>query len=105
MLKNLHSKTAGWVNQLDQAPGRRVWFNYWDTRLTFQKSYLARLHYTHQNAVKHGLVPVANQYPFCSSAWFERTATPAQVQTLYRVPIDRLQLPDDFTPSPDWREP
>src|SRR4051794_28984061 len=63
MLKVLHVKTAEWVNRLDKAEGRQVWFNYWDTRLTFQRSYLARLNYVHQNAVKHGLVALANQYP------------------------------------------
>jgi hypothetical protein len=28
--------------------------------LTFEKSWLARLNYVHHNAVKHGLVPLAN---------------------------------------------
>jgi putative transposase len=68
MLGVLHVKTAGWINKLDSQPGRKVWFNFWDTRLTQQRSYLARLNYVHQNAVKHGLVPVASQYPWCSAA-------------------------------------
>ncbi|MCI0539875.1 MAG: transposase [Verrucomicrobiales bacterium] len=53
MLGELHTKTAIWINRLDQTPGRQVWHNFWETKLTYQKSYLARLHYTHQNAVKH----------------------------------------------------
>ena len=56
MLSVLHVKTGEWVNQLDRTPGRRVWYNFRDTRLTHQTSYLARLKYVHQNAVKHGLV-------------------------------------------------
>jgi putative transposase len=67
MLGALHTRTAGWINRLDHAPARRVWHNFWDTKLTYQKSYLARLNYVHQNAVKHGLVPVANQYRWCSA--------------------------------------
>jgi putative transposase len=102
MLGKLHGKTAGWVNRLDKAVGRKVWHNYRETRLTFEKSYLARLNYTHQNAVKHGLVPVANQYPWCSAAWFERTATPAQVKTIYGFKTDRLETYDEYTPSPEW---
>ena len=39
-----------------------LWHNFWDTKLTYQKSYLARSEYVHQNAVKHGPAPVANQY-------------------------------------------
>jgi putative transposase len=102
MLKTLHVKTSSWVNGLDRTPKREVWYNYWETRLTYQKSYFARLNYTHQNPVKHRLVPVANQYPWCSAAWFERTASSAQVKTIYRFKTDKLQLLDDFDPSPEW---
>ena len=96
MLRELHSKTAVWINRRDTAPGRRVWHNFWETRLTYERSYLARLAYVHGNAVRHGLVPVANQYRWCSAAWFERTATPAQVKTIYSLKTDRLHLSDDY---------
>jgi len=66
------------------------------SKITFERSYFARLNYVHQNAVHHGLVRVANQHPWCSAAWFERTATPAQVKTIYSFKIDKLQIPDDF---------
>ena len=102
MLRMLHVKTAEWVNKLDQAPGRRVWFNFRETRLTYQKSYLARLNYVHQNAVKHGLVAVANQYPWCSASWLERSASPAIVKSIYRFKTDQVQVDDDFAPSAEW---
>ena len=102
MLRVLHVKTSEWVNRLDDAPGRQVWFNFRETRLTYQKSYLTRLSYVHQNPVKHKLVPVANQYPWCSAAWFERTSSAAMVKAIYRFKTDRLQIPDDFDPGPDW---
>jgi len=102
MLRLLHVQTAGWVNKLDGTPGRQVWFNFWDTRLTHQQSYLARLNYVHQNAVKHRLVPVACQYPWCSAAWFERTASPAFVKSLYRFKQDKVSVADDFEPSLEW---
>jgi putative transposase len=102
MLGLLHEKTAKWINKLDAAPARKVWHNYRETRLTYEKSYLARLNYVHQNAVKHRLVPVANQYPWCSARWFERIATPAQIKTLYRFKTERLSVPDDFEVSSDW---
>ena len=102
MLKVLHVKTSEWVNRLDGAPGRQVWFNYRETRLTYQKSYLARLNYVHQNPVKHGLVAVANQYPWCSARWFERTASEAIVKSIYHFKTDRLQIPDGFDPAPEW---
>ena len=102
MLGELHTKTAVWVNRLDDSPGRKVWHNFWETKLTYQKSYLARLNYTHQNAVKHRLVLVANQYPWCSAAWFERMASAAMVKSIYRFKTDRLDAADDYDPSPEW---
>ena len=80
-LKHIHGNTARELNILDQTVGRKVWYNFWETRLTYERSYLARLNYVHQNAVKHGLVRVANQYEWCSAAWFERTASPPAVKT------------------------
>jgi putative transposase len=102
MLSTLHVKTAGWVNKLDGRHGRQVWFNFRDTKLTHQRSYLARLNYVHQNAVKHGLVSVASQYPWCSAGWLERTASPAMVKSIYRFKTDRVSVEDDFEPTPEW---
>ena len=102
MLTKLHVVTAKWVNKRDNALGRHVWHNYRDTRLTYEKSYLARLNYVHHNAVKHRLVPVASQYPWCSAAWFERTATLAQVKTIYGMKTDSVNVFDDYQVSPEW---
>jgi putative transposase len=102
VLRELHTKTATWVNELDGKPKRKVWHNFWDTRLSFQASYLARLNYVHQNAVKHGLVAVANQYPWCSAGWFERAVTAATVRTIYGVKIDSVSVMDAYEPLKEW---
>lgn len=99
MLSILHAKTAGWINRLDETPGRKVWHNFRDSQLSFQNSYLARLNYVHQNAVKHGLVPVANQYPWCSAAWFERESSPAIVKSIYRFSTGAVSVDDGFSPE------
>jgi len=39
---------------------------------------------------------VANQYPWCSAAWFERAASPAQVKTIYGFKIDQVKVEDDY---------
>jgi putative transposase len=96
MLAKLHEKTAKWVNRLDQSPGRKVWYNFRDTQLTFEKSWLARLHYVHANAVHHRLVRVAADYPWCSAAWFERSASSAFAKTVYSLKTDKLRVDDDF---------
>jgi putative transposase len=96
LLRELHSRTAIALNRQDRRPGRKVWHNYWDTQLTHETAYYARLNYVHNNPVKHGVVSVASHYPYGSAAWFERNATPAQVQTIYGFKTDRLAIPDDF---------
>jgi REP-associated tyrosine transposase len=96
MLAKLHFETATWVNKLDGTPRRRVWHNYWETLLTFERSYLARLAYVHQNAVKHGLVVNATDYPWCSARWFEQSAPSSMVATLRRFKVDSVRVYDDF---------
>jgi putative transposase len=96
LVQELHSRTARALNRRDRTPGRKVWHNYWETHLTFETSWFARLHYVHANPVKHGLVSVANLYPYGSAAWFERTATRAQVKTVYSFKIDTLNVEDEF---------
>ena len=96
LIKHLHADTARELNRLDQAAGRSVWYNFWDTRLTYQHSYLARLNYVHQNPVKHGLVSVANQYPWCSASWFERVASPPTIKTIYGFKMDKVKVIDEF---------
>ena len=95
-LKHLHCNSARNVNAQDQASARQVWYNFWETRLTYERSYLARLNYVHQNAVKHGLVAVASDYEGCSAAWFERNATLATVKTIYSFKTDKLKIHDDY---------
>lgn len=98
MISKLHEKTAKWINRLDGEPGRKVWHNFRDTHLSFETSYYARLNYVHQNAVRHGLVLTADQYPWCSAGWFKREADPSFRKTIEGFKIDKVNVPDDFDP-------
>jgi len=95
-LQELHSKTALAVNEWENTKGRQIWFQYWETQLTFQKSYLARLSYVHRNAVHHKLVPEASLYPWCSAGWLQRRAPTSFYKTIMRFGIERTKTPDDF---------
>ena len=95
-ISHLHTQTAAAVNRLDDTAGRKIWFQYWETRITFQRSFLARLNYVHQNAVRHGLVRMASLYPWCSAGWFERKANAAFCRMVMRFPCDNLVVPDEF---------
>ena len=95
-LSHLHINTARYVNNLDNDPQRRVWWQYWDTRITYQYSYLARLNYVNKNAVRHGLVKEAIEYPWCSAAWFEEKLPRSFCQTVSSFKIDKINVIDDF---------
>jgi putative transposase len=97
LIRRLHSATARELNQKDNQPGRKVWFQYWETAITNQRSYFARLHYVHENAVRHGLVRRSANYPWCSAGWFERKAAPAFRKTVLSFPCDKVSVPDPFT--------
>ncbi len=96
LVAQTHEVSAKRLNLQDGADGRKVWYNYWESRITFETSYLARLKYVHDNPVHHGVVLDAANYPWCSRAWLERTATRAFVRQLDGFKTDTLQVPDDF---------
>ncbi len=96
LLNRLHSQTARELNRMDHTPRRQVWFQFWDDELTFERSYYARLNYVHNNAVKHGLVAVADQYSFCSARWFREKADPAFYRKVSSFKWDQIRVKDDF---------
>lgn len=100
LIRTFHSKTALGINATDKAPGRQVWDQYWDTALTFEKSFNARLRYVHENAVHHGLVRVATAYPWCSAGWFELRAPRPLYRRIMSLPIDTVRVRDDFVVPP-----
>ena len=95
-LGKLHMQTAKLLNRLDNTPGRTVWYQGGDSHITFERSYLARLSYVHYTPSRPGIVPVAENSPRCSAAWFAQNASPAFVKTVKNFKTDRLNVPDDF---------
>jgi putative transposase len=96
LIKELHSVTAREVNRLDNAIGRQVWYQYWDTCLTYEKSWLARLNYVNNNAVHHQLVYNPVNYPYCSANWFQQNANPTFRRKVNSFRYDRIKIIDDF---------
>ena len=99
LIRHFHSITAIDLNRRQRQAGRKVWFQYWETHITHPGSYLARLSYVHNNAVKHGLVSNAALYPWCSAAWFEQKAEPAFRRQVAMTKTDRINVRDDFDVS------
>lgn len=101
-IRRIHGRSAVHWNRADGAAGRKVWHNYWETQLSFERSYLARLQYVHDNAVHHRLVTEATAYPWCSARWLQQQATPAQYKVLKSFRTNTVRVPDGFEPSGDW---
>ena len=97
-LREFDRRTALENNRLCATPEQRVWMNFRETRITHQRSLMARIRYVHENPVKHGLARRAEDYPWCSAAWFEASAPRSFVTSVSRFKTDRLDIPDDFDP-------
>ena len=96
LISHIHTATATYANREDGTPGRKVWFQYWDTHLSFPASFNARLNYVHQNAVHHRIARRAANYPWCSAGWFERKAKPSFRKRILATKYDQIEVPDDF---------
>jgi putative transposase len=91
-IRTNHSTTARYVNKIDKKPGRKVWWNYWDTCITYEKSYFARLRYIHLNALKHGFVENPEEYLHSSYSWFIDKSTAVMKNLVLTAPIDQLDV-------------
>ena len=96
MIQRIHSESSRELNVMDGRNSRQVWFNFWDTCLTFEKSYLARLNYVHNNPVKHGMATVAENYEFCSAAWFKAHSPADFRRKVESFKYDSVKVFDDF---------
>jgi putative transposase len=92
----VHMTTAKELNRLDDTPSRKVWFQYWESHLTFERSWLARLNYVHHNPARHSIVANAQNWRWCSAAWFAENASPAFRATMEEFKVERINVPDDF---------
>ena len=93
---HFHTDVAKYVNRLDGQAGRKLWHNYWESQITHDTSHYARLKYVNENAVHHGLVENATDYPWCSARWFERVSSTSFYKTVNSFKTDHLNVKDDF---------
>jgi putative transposase len=96
LIQAVHSINAKFVNRVDGTPGRKVWYNYWDSCIQSERAYRARLNYVVMNPVKHGLVPHPAEYQFSSYHWFYENAQPDFRKLVMAEETDFEQIIDDF---------
>jgi putative transposase len=59
-IKRLHGDSAIQLNKLDNTPGRKVWYQYWDRFPRNERDFWSYFNYIHINPIKHGYVQVSN---------------------------------------------
>lgn len=97
VINNFHKFSAIWIKKnvlLDIDP-ERIWYNYWDTCITYENSYFARINYIWFNAVKHRYVKEAAEWRFGS--FYNRAKEWRKVERIVeQYPWDRVKVKDDF---------
>ena len=59
---SFHKFTARRWNDEDNAIGRKVWWNYWDTCVRSEQDFINRLKYVYWNPIKHGIADRPDEY-------------------------------------------
>jgi putative transposase len=95
LIQGVHSLNAKFVNRIDGTPGRRVWYNYWDSCIQSETSYYARMNYVIMNPVKHGLAQNPEEYPFSSYRYFLENLEPG-FQKVVLSYTDNARIDDDY---------
>ncbi len=62
----LHNGVSTQWNREDKIAGRKAWFRFAERGLRSEQHSVVALNYVHFNAVKHGYVSDARQWPTCS---------------------------------------
>lgn len=75
---------------------KKIWHNYWDTCLTYEKSYYARIHYLWFNPVRHGCVDNPEKWEYGSYYYRIKEGKNNVNKIIKEYPIDKIKVKDDF---------
>jgi putative transposase len=96
LINSVHRFTASQRNRDDGTAGRQVWWNYWDTCLTSEGAYFARINCVHWNPVKHQVLARPEMYEFSTYRLWQERWQP-ELQRIERdYPFDRVTVQDEF---------
>jgi putative transposase len=98
IMRDIHKFTAMWIRKnIQDADGlEKIWWNYWDTCITYERSYYPRLNYLWYNPQKHGVIDRAEEWAFGS--FYLRIREDAQYFRMLRgrYPFEDVKIRDDF---------
>ena len=96
IISSLHKYTSRRWNTQDNAKGRKVWWNYWDSCVSDENAYYSRINYIHWNPVKHGYTFLPEKYKFSSYNLFIEIDKYGLKDIEERYPYEQVNLRDDF---------
>ncbi|MBW2066283.1 MAG: transposase [Deltaproteobacteria bacterium] len=100
LIRDMHKFTALWIKkhitQSRDLP--HVFHNYWDTCITYERSYFARLNYIYYNPVKHGYASLPEEYAYGSyrTRFLDARERQHLMAMKERYPFDKVKVKDDF---------
>lgn len=97
IIKEIHRFNALWIKKHLDIPQRTIiWYNYWDSCITYEESYFARLNYIWFNPVKHSYVEDPEDW--IHGSYFLRIRNENEYLDMLkkRYPFDKLKIGDDF---------
>jgi putative transposase len=94
--RHLHSIAAIELNRRHGTPGRKVWFQYYESGIVDEKSYFMRLKYVQENAVHHRVIANAMNYRWCSARWLADHASRGFVRAVSEASLNGIRIEDDF---------
>jgi putative transposase len=98
LVAEYHRFTALFIRKINPEFGtlRKFFNNYWDTCITFEKSFYSRLNYIYNNPVKHGYVNNAQDYQW-GSFRIRYAKDRSYVEKMFdNFPYDSVNVADDF---------
>lgn len=98
IIKEIHKFNALWIKKNIQSARNeeKIWYNYWDTCITYEKSYFARLNYIWFNPVKHGYTDDPEKWIHGSYYYRMKNEKEYLDKILKGYPFDKLKIDDEF---------
>jgi putative transposase len=95
-IREYHKFSAMFIKRFHPPTPSKIWFNYWDTCLTYEGAYFRRLNYIWFNPVKHGYVENPSDWKFGSYHYRFPENKDEMLDTENSLNCDCVCINDDF---------
>ncbi|OIO18275.1 MAG: hypothetical protein AUJ23_04130 [Candidatus Magasanikbacteria bacterium CG1_02_32_51] len=94
----LHSVISKLLNEMDNTPGRKIWYQYFDYCLRNEQDFWKHFNYIIKNPFKHGLVVSLHDayfYQYSSNPiWLKRFGVEGLNESFVKYPVEEVFIDD-----------